>query len=275
MFTFSTLTRRVGGAIAGAMLGLAMLDAGTAEARNLDEILSAKKIVVGVNPALPPLGLYNEKNQIDGFDVEFANKIAEMLGVAIEIVTVGANDRIPFLASGKIDVVMGAMTRTAARAKVIDFTLPVHTEILGVLTTAAKPYKKWQDLNDPKVRLVSVRGTTGAAFIQKNLPNATTTLVDGQPEEVTLLAQGRVDAAITVVDFHGPSMKKYKVDWKVLEDPIDVYYCPAGVAKGNHSLRDWLNVAIFELHRSGWIDQAWQKWFGIGMLQSVNPSPYF
>jgi polar amino acid transport system substrate-binding protein len=275
MLTFSMLTRRACAVIACAMLGLLMFDAGTAKARTLDEILSAKKIAIGVNPALPPLGLYNEKNEIDGFDVEFAKKIAEMLGVGIEIVTVGANDRIPFLASGKIDVVMGAMTRTAARAKVIDFTLPVHTEILGVLTTAQKPYKKWQDLNDPKVRLVSVRGTTGAAFIQKNLPNATTTLVDGQPEEVTLLAQGRVDAAITVVDFHGPSMKKYKVDWKVLEDPIDVYYCPAGVAKGNHSLRDWMNVAIFELHKSGWIEETWQKWFGLGMLHSVHSSPYF
>lgn len=257
------------------LLGALLLSPSAGQARTLDEILSAKKIVVGINPSLPPLGVYNDKNEIDGFDVEFAKKIAEMLGVALEVVKVGANDRIPFLASGKIDFVMGAMTRTAARAKVIDFTLPVYTEVLGVLTTAAKSYKSWKDLNDPSVRLVSVRGTTGAAFILKNMPKATTTLVDDQPEEVTLLAQGRADAAITVIDFHGPHLKKHKVEWKILETPIDVYYCPAGVAKGNQTLRDWLNVAIFELHKSGWVDETWKNWFGIDMLHSVKASPYF
>jgi polar amino acid transport system substrate-binding protein len=46
------------------------------EAKTLDEILTAKKIAVGINPALPPLGLYNDKNEIDGFDAEFAKRSA-------------------------------------------------------------------------------------------------------------------------------------------------------------------------------------------------------
>jgi polar amino acid transport system substrate-binding protein len=47
------------------------------------------------------------------------------------------------------------------------------------------------------------------------------------------------------------------------------------VAKGNYSLRDWLNVALFDLHRNGFIDETWKKWFGIEMLFSVSASPYF
>lgn len=262
-------------AAAIALAGALVMAPAAVEARTLDEILSSKKVVIGVNPSLPPLGAYNEKNEIDGFDADFARKIAEMLGVQLEIVKVGANDRIPFLTSGKIDIVMGAMTRTSARAKVIDFTVPVHTEILGVLTTNKTKFKHWKELNDANIRVVAVRGTTGAAFIAKNFPNAKVTLVDDQPEEVTLLAQNRADAAITVVDFHGPHLKKHKVEWRVLEAPIDVYYCPAGVAKGNSSLRDWLNVAVFELHKSGWIDETWNKWFGMKMLHTVNASPFF
>lgn len=257
------------------MAGAALLPS-PSSAKTLDEILAAKKISVGVNPALPPLALFDEKNQIAGFDVDFARKIAEMLGVELELVKVGANDRIPFLSSGKIDFVMAAMTRTPDRAKVIDFTLPVHTEVLGVLATAKKPFKEMKELNDPNVRLVSVRGTTGALWIAKNLPNAKVTLLDDQPEIVTLLAQGRADAGISVIDFLGTQMNKHRnVEWKVMEGPIDVYYCPAGIAKGNHSLRDWMNVAIYDLHRNGWIDQAWKKWFGIDMLHPVGMTPYF
>ena len=86
-----------------------------ADARPLAEIQKSGVLRVGVNPTLPPLGIYNDKNEIDGFDVDFSRKVAEMLGVELEVVQVGSPDRIPFVSTGKIDYVMGAMTRTPAR----------------------------------------------------------------------------------------------------------------------------------------------------------------
>ena len=80
---------------------------------------------------------------------------------------------------------------------------------------------------------------------------------------------------LDVVDFVGEHMNRHDVAWKVLETPVDVYYCGLGVRKGNHSLRDWLNVAIFELHRDGVVDAIWKKWFGIDMLYPVGMSAYF
>ena len=68
-----------------------------------------------------------------GFDVEYAKEIAEMLGVKLKIVPVGSPDRMPFVPPASVDFVMGGMTRNAERAKVIDFTVPVHTEGLSVL----------------------------------------------------------------------------------------------------------------------------------------------
>ena len=71
-------------------------------------------------------------------------------------------------------------------------------------------------------------------------------------------------------------MNKHKnTKWKVVKAPVNVYFCALGVAKGNDSLRNWLNVALFDLHRGGFIDETWKKWFGIDMLFSVSPSPYF
>ena len=260
-------------AVAG--VAAALLAPLAAEARSLDEILSSNKLIVGVNPTLPPLGLFNDKNEIDGFDVDVSKKLAEMLGVELEIVKVGSPDRIPFVASGKIDYVMGAMTRNPKRAKVIDFSVPVHTEVFGVLTTAAKPYKHWKDLNDSSVKLVQVRGTTPLKFIKENIPDAQVLLLDNYPDVIRALAQGRGDAMLDVVDFVGEHMNKHKVDWKIVDTPVNVYYCTLGVAKGNDSLRNWLNVALFDLHRTGFIDETWKKWFGIDMIFDVKPTPYF
>lgn len=258
-----------------ALAGLAVSGVG-AKARPLDEVLSSKKLRVGVNPTLAPLGKFNDKNEIEGFDVDFAREIGKMLGVEVEIVQVGSPDRIPFVASGRIDVVLGAMTRTPERAKVIDFTVPVHTEILGVLTTEGKPYKAWQDLNDDKVSLVQVRGTTPVQWIERNAPKAKVTLLDNYPDAIRALAQGRGDAMVDVLDFVGGLMNTHRtVKWKVLETPVDIYYCCMGVAKNSRSLTEWLNVAIFELHRNGTIDKTWEKWFGVKMFAPTGVTPYF
>ncbi len=258
----------------GAMFALG---SGNAEARTLDEIIKSGSIKVGVNPTLVPLGKFDEKNEIAGFDVDYATEIAKMLGVKLEVVQVGSPDRIPFVQSGKIDFVMGAMTRNPERAKVIDFTLPVHTEVFGILTTEAKPFKDWKELNTESVTLVQVRGTTPIKFITDNLPKAKITQLDNYPDVIRALAQGRGDAMLDVVDFVGEHMNKHKdVKWKVLaEKPVDVYFCGLGIAKTSTGLKDWLNVAIFELARRGKTDEMWLKWFGIPMLYPTGVGPAF
>ena len=263
--------------LAVAMVAALAVVAGPAEARSLDEIIKSGTLKVGVNPTLPPLGKFNDKNEITGFDVDYATEIAKMLGVKLEVVQVGSPDRIPFVTSGKIDFVMGAMTRNPERAKVIDFTLPVHTEVFGVLTTEGKPFKDWKELDDDKVTLVQVRGSTPVKFIADNLPKAKVTLLDNYPDAIRALAQGRGDALIDVVDFVGEHMNTHKdVKWKVLKDkPVDVYFCGLGVAKNSAGLKDWLNVAIFELARKGKTDEMWVKWFGIPMLYPTGVSSGF
>jgi polar amino acid transport system substrate-binding protein len=192
-------------------------------------------------------------------------------------VKVDSPSRVPFVATGKVDIVMGALTRTPDRAKVIDFTFPIQTEALSVLTTEAKPYRTWKDLNSTEVHLVQVRGTTPVDFIKANLPNAQVLLLDNYPDAVRALAQGRADAMIDVVDYLGNFMKNYPVSWKVLKEPLggDVDYDCIGVAKGNATLRDWVNIALYSLGSGGFLDETYKKWFGIEMTVPVKPSPYF
>ncbi len=270
------LIKAVLGAFVMASTAIAALGPASAEARSLDEVIASKKLIVGINPNFPPLGVYNDKNEIDGFDVEVSRKIAEMLGVKLEIVPVGSPDRIPFVISNKIDAVMGAMTRTDERAKVIDFTVPIHTEVLGVLTTKDKPYKEWTDLNNSSVRMVEVRGATPVKLVQEQLPKAQLLLLDNYPDAVRALAQGRADAMIDVLDFMREHTNKHaNVKWHMMQTPIDVYYCGMGVQKGNTSLANRLNGIIKELHKNGFIDEKWEKWFGGPMLHDPRKSPYY
>jgi polar amino acid transport system substrate-binding protein len=259
--------------LAVALAACSLLGSVDASARTLDEIIASKKIVFGINPNLPPLGTYDAKNNIDGFDVSIAKKIADSLGVKLEIVPVGSNDRVPFLMTDKIDAVMGGMTRNADRLKVIDFTDPVNTEVLGVLTTQATSYTDWTQLNDPAVRLVQVRGTTPIQLIQEKLPKAQLLILDNYPDAVRTIAQGRADALIDVLDFMLSYTKNYPTKWRVVDAPIEVDYDCIGVQKGNTALTQRLNKEVDALQKNGFVAASWKKWFGSAMLHDPTAAP--
>jgi polar amino acid transport system substrate-binding protein len=261
----------------GAALLPLLVSGAHAQVRTLDDILKAGEIRVGVNPQLPPRALLNDKNEIDGFEPEIAKAIAEKLGVKLTLVPVGSPDRIPFVATGKIDFVMGAMSRTSERAKVIDYTVPLHSENYGIVTVEGKPIETLADLNNEAITLIQVRGTTAIPFIQKNMPKAKLVLLDNYQDRDRALAQGRGDASFDGIDAVAYRLKLYpSMKWRIIATPEwGVTYSGLGIAKGNHTLKDWLNIAIYELHTSQTVERLWEKWFLRPMDTKVAVTPFF
>ena len=131
----------------------------TSDARSLDEIISSGKVRIGVHPNIPPLSYRDTAGVWQGFDVDLGKLIADKIGVKVEYVPVEWKARVPALISDQIDFSMAALTRNSKRAKVIDFTVPIHTENLAVLTTdKVKDVKSWKDLNREGLTMVGCRG---------------------------------------------------------------------------------------------------------------------
>ncbi len=256
---------------------MALLAFQPAWSRSLDDVLKAGELRVGVNPQLAPRAFLNDKNEMDGFEPEIARMIAEKLGVKLVLVTVGSPDRIPFVAADRIDMVMGAMSRTADRAKVIDFTVPLHTENYGIITTEGKPIASLADLNSESITLVQVRGTTPIPYLQKVAPKAKVVLLDNYTDRDRALAQGRGDASFDGIDTAAFQFKLFPaMKWKIIATPeFGVTYDSLGIAKGNTSLKDWLNLALYDLHSSGAVESTWEKWFLRPMDTKIQVSPYF
>jgi polar amino acid transport system substrate-binding protein len=248
----------------------------SASARSLDEILSTKEIRVGVNPEYPPTARYNAKNELEGYDIDLSNRLGEMLGVKVTFVTVNPSSRVPFVTSGKIDYVLGGMTRTPERAKLIDFTVPITTETLGVLTVEGKQFEHVADLNKETVTLAEVRGTTPVKYIQQALPKAKLLLLDNHPDVLRAVAQGRADAVIDDLSFLGQISKTIDAKWMALkENAGEVDYDCLGVNKGDQTLKNWLNTALFSLEQDGFMRMNWRKWYGFDMVVPVGAQPYF
>lgn len=268
------LRRTLLAGIAGLAVAAASLTA--AQARSLDDILADGKIRIGINPNFPNMSVRNAAGEWEGFDIEVGKALAAAIGVEIEWVPTETPQRVPFLVSDRIDMSLGALTRNAERAKLIDFTVPLHTEVLAVLTTEGVEANSWQDLNRDGITLANMRGNWTVDWIGQNMPAAKLELVDTMADTVRLVGQGRADAIVENIDFFMAFTKNYPdVKWRVLPDPIDVAYCAIGVSQGNENLAEVLNIALYNLHASGKINELWEQYYGAPMLVKVEPSPYF
>lgn len=257
-------------------IAMAAMASTAVEAKSLDDILSDGTIRIGINPNFPNMSTRNDAGDWVGFDIDVGNALAAQLGVEVEWVPTETPQRVPFLVSDRIDISLGALTRNTERAKLIDYTVPLHTEVLAVLATDKIEGSSWEDFNKDGVTLANMRGNWTVGWIEENMPDVEIELVDTLADTVRLVAQGRADAIVENIDFFMAFTENYSdVNWRVVENPIFVAYCAIGVSQGNDNLTEVLNIGLYNLHSSGMINETWEKHYGAPMLRTVDPDPYF
>ena len=79
-------------------------------------------IRIAVPQDFPPFGSVGADMAPKGYDIDVANLIAKDLGVKLELVPVTSANRIPYLQTGKVDLVISSLGKNAEREKVIDFS---------------------------------------------------------------------------------------------------------------------------------------------------------
>lgn len=102
--------------------------------RTLDEIKESGTINIGVFSDKNPFGYVDENGEYLGYDVYFAERIGQDLGVNINYVSTEAASRVEYLETGKVDIVLANFTVTEERAQKVDFALPYMNVSLGVVS---------------------------------------------------------------------------------------------------------------------------------------------
>ena len=171
----------------GALALAAVTAMASAHADLLDDIKAAKKIRIAIDLGVPPYGMTDGQMNPTGSDVETARLLAKDLGVELEIVqTTGAN-RIPFLQTGKADIVISSLSVTPEREKVIDFSVP-YAQILSVIAgPKTVSIKGFEDLAGKRV--ASTRGTTNDKLATEGAKDAQIVRFDDDATLITAVRQ--------------------------------------------------------------------------------------
>lgn len=210
--------------------------------RTVDEIKEAGKIDIGVFSDKNPFGYVDNNGEYQGYDVYFAKRIAEDLGVELNLVSVEAANRVEYLTTGKVDIILANFTVTAERAEKVDFALPYMKVALGVVSPDSAVITSADDLSGKK--LIVVKGTTAEQFFTENYPDTELVKFDEYNEAYSALQDGRGDAFSTDnTEVLAWAMQNpgFTVGIESLGS-LDTI-APA-VTKGNESLLNWLNDEI-------------------------------
>ncbi|MDB9511568.1 transporter substrate-binding domain-containing protein [Kamptonema animale CS-326] len=227
----------------------------------LDKIISAGKVRIAVPQDSPPFGSVGTDMQPQGYDIDVAKMLAESLEVKLELVPVTSTNRIPYLQSDRVDLVISSLGATPERAKSIYFSIayaPFYSGIYGFPGVNASSYT---DLSGKTVGVT--QGSLEDIELAKRAPkdiqikrfedNSTTAsaLLAGQIE---LMATGNTIA--NKISKDNPD-KKIENKFVMKNSP-----CYIGVRRGDLDLLQWVNVFVTNKRLSGDLSELSKKWFG-------------
>ena len=135
--------------------------------RTLDEILEDGTINIGVFSDKNPFGYVDENGDYQGYDVYFAERIGQDLGVKINYVSTEAANRVEYLETGKVDIILANFTVTAERAEKVDFALPYMNVALGVVSPNSRVITDLGELGEND-RVIVISGTTAETYLIEN-----------------------------------------------------------------------------------------------------------
>lgn len=244
------------------LLALPMLFAPLAgHAEALDDIMKSGTLKVAVPQDFPPFGSVTSDLKPVGYDIDVANLIGKKLGVKVELVPVTSANRIPYLQTKKVDLVISSLGKNPDREKVIDFSDAYAPFFNGVFGAADVKVSKVEDLAGMTVGVT--RGSVEDLELSKIAPSTATikryednngTISAFLSGQVQVIATGNVVAA-AIIAKNPP--KKPETKFLIKNSP-----CLIGMNKDEPKLLQKVNAIIAESRKDGSLNAISMKWLG-------------
>ncbi|MBO0906136.1 transporter substrate-binding domain-containing protein [Jiella sonneratiae] len=251
------LIRKVA-ALAAAAAVFAGLGTAAVKAQTLDEVKSRGTINVGMLVDFPPFGILDNDGKPDGYDADVARLLAKDLGVKLNLVPVTGPNRIPYLLSGQVDVLVASLGITPARAEQVDFSQPYAGIEIFVYGDKGTEVKSAEDLAGKSVGVA--RASTQDTAITKVAPDsATIQRFDDDASAVQALLSGQVpligcsNTVVAQVEKVRPDT--YDTKFSLSQQKQGIATRP-GADKLMAAVNDFLN----KVKTDGELDKLHQKW---------------
>lgn len=274
-----TFTRALAAAAAAALSIAALAactSAGGAQAGSvttgestLTKVLTSKKITIGVFADAPPYGVMNSSGEYEGFDIDKAEALAASLGAEVEYVSTTNANRIPLLETGKVDVIIAALTNLDERAQVVAMTRPYAAEGQVVLVPKGSPIASYDDLAGRSV--AATRGSVPATILEKRFPEADASLFEAVADSVQALRSNKVDALMESNSVVAGILEDDPGAFEIVEGPeLSPSVVSFGVKMGDQLWLNYLDNFLLNYNISDAANDSYNKWLGTDVPELIK-----
>lgn len=261
--TASFITRRGATAVLAALgLGAALSAfSSAASAQSLADIKKKGEVTIGMLVDFPPYGTTNAQNQPDGYDADVAKLLAKDWGVKANIVPVTGPNRIPFLLTNKVDLLVASLAVTPERAKQVQFSQPYAAATIVLYGKTGANIKSAADLKG--VRVGVARASTQDVAVTKAAPEgAEIRRFDDDASAMQALMSGQVDAIGCSVTVAAQIAKR--VPANTFENKFTLVQQAMAIAMrpGQDDLAKNVNDFVQKNTSNGELGKLYQKWLG-------------
>ena len=219
--------------------------------------------IVAMEPTFPPFDTTDENGELDGFDVDLMNAIAEDQGFEIEWTQLGFDGLIPALESKQIDIIASGMWASPERAKIVDFSTTYYDSGLVLAVKVDNNIITGADSLTSDMKVAAQIGTSSADLVQqweKDGKIAEAKIYDKVNEAVMDLQNGTVDALLNDKPVTTEYMSKQPDKIKIVGDILNEESYGFAVNKENKDLLDMINAGLQNVIDNGTYDQLLAKW---------------
>ena len=251
--------RAFNGALAATALGSLSLFAGAAGAQTVEELKKKGKLTVGMLVDFPPYGITNTQNLPDGYDADVAKLLAKDLGVPVDIVPVTGPNRIPFLLTNKVDMLIASLAITPERAKQVLFSKPYSAASIVLYGPTKTSIKGPEDLKTLRVGVA--RASTQDVAVTKAAPEGTEIRrFDDDASAMQALLSGQVDAIGCSITVAAQIAKRvpagtYENKFQLVQQNMAVALRP-----GQDELVQAVNAFVERNTANGELNKLYRKW---------------
>jgi len=225
----------------------------------LEKIKKRGVLIVGTSADWPPFEYIDKSGNYAGIDIEIAKKIAEAIGVKLEIKDIKFDALIAALKGGEIDMIIADMTPTAEREKEVDFSKPYYSDVFVFVVLKSSNISSLEDLYGKTIGVQ--QGTIQEEWANEHLKGKCTikSYTKVYPDMVLVLERGDVDAILiskTVAEVLMAKDPELKIAFLVKGTEE---YAAIAVPENAEDLKYVVNKVIEQLKSSGELDKIIQQ----------------
>lgn len=244
--------------LVGALAAFATMTATAADV--LADILSQKTLRVAVPVDYPPYGYVGGDMVPQGLDIDVANLIGQKLGAKVTLVPVTGPNRVPYLQTGKADMTISSLGKTAERAKVIDYSIayaPFFDAVFGGSKTQATNFDGLAG------KTVSVtRGSMQDEELTRLAPKAEVKRFEDNNSTISAYLSGQTQLVAIGTTVASAMRQKHPGLDLQLKVVLSNSPCYVGLPKDQPALVNKVNEIIRTAKTDGTLDRISKKWLG-------------